>query len=241
MPRPSATGVHLDVTGQSLQPHRYVNDMLEMPEPWVRRYVFCSFDDFEGTIYPEWAWDTHVVKPYAYDPRNYFWMGMDPGTDHPTAGVWAYWDPTLPNKSAAWESWSSWLSTPRLASAASNHVANWQQIEAHGTHNLSRYPGRMNVRRRIADPSIATRDRGSMMALETQYLREGFHFEHGPSLIKERMPMLGQLIHHGDDRRDGGVHADVRADPAVQLRGSDSDTALEGYRGQAAEEGRRPG
>jgi PBSX family phage terminase large subunit len=173
----------------------YVQDMLEMPEPWVRRYVFCSFDDFEGAIYPEWAWPTHVVKPYGqYDKHNFFWMGMDPGTEHPTAGVWAYWDPTLPHRGGMGKLVIV-AEYAEVGVSASNHVANWSNIEAHGTHNLSRRPGRMNVRRRIADPSIATRDRGSMMALETQYLRAGFHFEHGPSLIKERLPMLGQLIH----------------------------------------------
>jgi hypothetical protein len=190
--RPAFISTSLD---NPYEPIAYVQDMLDMPEPWVRRYVFCSFDDFEGTIYPEWAWDTHVVKPYhAYESRNYFWMGMDPGTDHPTAGVWAYWDPTLPHRGGM----GKLVIVGEYAEvgiSASSHVANWRNIEAHGTHNLSRRPGRMNVRRRIADPSIATRDRGSMMALETQYLREGFHFEHGPMLIKERMPMLGQLIH----------------------------------------------
>lgn len=176
-------------------PISYVQDLLNMPEPWVRRYVFCSFEDFEGSIYPEWAWKTHVVKPYGqYDSRGFFWMGMDPGTDHPTAGVWAYWDPTLPHRGGM----GKLVIVAEYAEpgiSASHHVTNWRGIEAHGTHNLSRSAGRMTVRRRIADPSIATRDRGSMMSLETQYLREGFHFEHGPSLIKERLPMLGQLIH----------------------------------------------
>jgi PBSX family phage terminase large subunit len=170
-------------------PLSYIEDLLDMPEPWVRRYVFCSFEDFEGSIYPEWDWDTHVVKPYGqYDAKGWFWMGMDPGTHHPTAGVWAYWDPQLQKLVVVAE-------YAETGTSASHHVAAWRQIESHGTHNLSRRPGRMTVRRRIADPTIATRDRGSMTALETQYLREGFHFEHGPRQIKERLPMLGQLVH----------------------------------------------
>jgi PBSX family phage terminase large subunit len=171
-------------------PVDYIEDMLNMPEPWVRRYVFCSFDDFEGSIYPEWGWETHVVKPYyAYDdPRGFFWMGMDPGTEHPTAGVWAYFDSRI-NKLVIVAEYN------QQGLSADAHASAWGQIEAHGTHNLSRRPGRMNVRRRIADPSIATRDRGSMMALESQYLRLGYHFEHGPTKIPDRLPMLGQLIH----------------------------------------------
>lgn len=176
-------------------PIAYVQDMLNMPEPWVRRYVFCSFDDFEGSIYPEWDWNTHVIKPYGqYDRRNFFWMGMDPGTSNPTAGTWAYWDPTLPHVGGM----GKFVIVAEYSASgisASHHLDAWRAIEVHGTHNLTRHPGRMNVRRRIADPSIATRDRGSMTALETQYLLGGMHFEHGPSLIKDRLPMLGQLIH----------------------------------------------
>lgn len=178
-------------------PIAYVEHLMSFPEQWVRRYVFCSFDDFEGSIYPEWDWKTHVVKPYsAYDPRGFFWMGMDPGTQNPTAGVWAYWDA----QAVGWWGQGRLIIVGEYSQSgvsASHHVEAWRAIEAHGTHNLSRQAGRMRVRRRIADPSIATRDRGSMMSLESQYLREGFHFEHGPRQIPERLPMLGQLIHTG--------------------------------------------
>jgi PBSX family phage terminase large subunit len=191
--RPAFISTSLD---NPYNPIAYIEHLLSFPEQWVKRFVFCSFDDFEGTIYPEWDWPTHVVKPYGQytDPRGFFWMGMDPGTDHPTAGIWAYWDPTLPHRGGM----GKLVIVAEYAKSglsASHHIDEWRKIEAHGTHNLSRHPGRMKVRRRIADPTIATRDRGSMMSLEAQYLREGFHFEHGPRQIPERMPMLGQLIH----------------------------------------------
>jgi PBSX family phage terminase large subunit len=171
-------------------PISYIEDMLAMPEPWVRRYVFCSFDDFEGVIYPEWDWKTHVVKPYGAYAGNIFFMGMDPGTSNPTAGVWAYHDQQLGKLVGIAE----YLATD---TAVSPHVLAWRKIEAAGTHNLSRRPGRMTIRRRIADPTIATRDRGTMNSLESQYRRLNFYFEQGPKNIPDRLPALGEMIHKG--------------------------------------------
>jgi hypothetical protein len=174
-------------------PLSYIEHLLTYPEQWVRRYVFCSFEDFEGTIYPAWDWSTHVVEPYgegSLDPNGFVWMGMDPGTHHPTAGVWAYWDPRINRMVGIAEYAENGVDV-------TSHADAWRKIERHGTHNLSRSPWSMNVTRRIADPTIATRDRGTMMSLERQYGRKGFHFEHGPKNIPQRMPMLGELIHRG--------------------------------------------
>jgi PBSX family phage terminase large subunit len=172
-------------------PISYINDLLAMPEPWVRRYVFCSFEDFQGVIYPEWDWGSHVVDPYGYyAPTGLFMMGMDPGTQNPTAAIWCYFDREIGKLVGIAE-------YAEVGTAVSMHVNEWRKIEAAGTHNLTRRPGRMNVRRRIADPSIATRDRGSMASLENQYARKGYVFEHGPKNIPDRLPALAELIHRG--------------------------------------------
>jgi PBSX family phage terminase large subunit len=161
-------------------PMQYLDSLLEMPEPWVRRYVLCGFDDFAGQIYGTWSWDTHVVRPYKdFDPDSYFWMGMDPGTADPTAGVWCYYDREAHCLVGVAE-----YQEPGLA--ASVHAAAWRRIEAKF--------GRARVRRRVADPTVAARDRGSNMRLSDQYQRLGFSFEIGPRLEKDRLPMLGQLI-----------------------------------------------
>lgn len=172
-------------------PRSYIDRLLAYPAQWVKRYVFCSFDDFEGTIYPSWDYATHVIEPYgegSLDPNGFVWMGMDPGTAHPTAGCWAYWDPRI-NRMVGIAEYAE------VGMDASSHASAWRQIERHGTHNLSRSPWAMNVTKRVADPSIRERDRGTMMSLERQYARKGFFFEMGPIQIEKRMPMLGELIH----------------------------------------------
>jgi PBSX family phage terminase large subunit len=76
-------------------PLDYIDSLLAMPDPWVRRYVLCGFDDFAGQIYESWTWESHVIAPYmSYDPASFLLMGMDPGTskENPTAGLWCYYD-----------------------------------------------------------------------------------------------------------------------------------------------------
>jgi len=163
-------------------PLDYLESMLAMPDPWVRRYVLCSFDDFAGQIYPEWTYDSHVIQPYrAGYPRGHaFWMGMDPGTADPTAAVWAVYDSSRDALVAIAEYEYASL-------AAVEHANAWKSLEA---AKSIRPPVR-----RVADPTIRTRDRGTNNALSDQYLRLGLNFEEGPKVVNQRLPMLGQLIH----------------------------------------------
>lgn len=162
---------------------------LAMPDPWVRRFVMCSFDEFAGAIYTDWSWETHVIPPfrnsagkYVYDPSSWFRMGFDPGTDAGNAGVWAYYDKPNHRYVAVAEYCETGL-------AVSKHTAEWRRIEA--THG-------MRVQRRIADPkAVNIRDRGSNVALRDQYDRKGYRFQLGPSNVDDRVTSLGELIYQG--------------------------------------------
>lgn len=161
----------------------YLESLLAMPEPWVRRYVLCTFDEFGGQIYQDWGWDTHVIRPYTEYPRDaLFLMGMDPGTRDPTAALWCYYDKEKHCLVGIAEYQENDL-------AATVHANAWRKIEA---------KHRMKVRQRYADPNaINVRDRGTNMALSDQYRRLGFNFQLGASRNDDRIPALGQLIHLG--------------------------------------------
>lgn len=161
-------------------PPEYLHSLMQYPEPWIRRYVLCQFDDFAGQIYENWGWDTHVIDPLGdYGSNPVFWMALDPGTRNPTAGLWAYLDRANHRLVGIAEYEQSDL-------AASVHAESFRRIEA---------KHRMRVAWRVADPnSITVRDRGSNMGLDTQYARLGFNFSLGPKSYKVRIPMLGQLI-----------------------------------------------
>lgn len=162
-------------------PPGYIDQLLQYPEPWVRRYVLCTFDDFGGQIYEDFTLDTHVVPPFKLDPQDVIWMGMDPGTRNPTAGLWVHVDTKSRTLTGVAEYEQHGL-------AAVQHAANWRRIEA---------KLKVPVKWRVADPNIMTRDRGTNMELHTQYARLGYHFQLGPRMHKIRIPALGQLIAQG--------------------------------------------
>lgn len=151
---------------------------MSYPEPWIRRYVLCTFDEFGGQIYEDWNWDDHVIEPYELPKDNVVWMGMDPGTRNPTAGLWVHVD----QKRRQMTGIAEYEEAGRPAVA---HGLSWRRLEA---------KLRMNVRRRIADPNINTRDRGTNMELAALYARQGFYFQLGPRMHKVRIPALAQLI-----------------------------------------------
>lgn len=164
-------------------PPSYVENMLAMPKPYVKRYVLCQFDEFAGRIYEDFTWDAHTVDHPPWRKigieRPLVWMGMDPGTENPTAGLWCWMD--IDNRKlvgiAEYEQ-------PGLA--VDQHTAAWKLIEA---------GQRMNVRWRVADPNAITqRDRGSALSLQTQYARQGYHFNLGASSNEARIPALAHLI-----------------------------------------------
>jgi PBSX family phage terminase large subunit len=182
-------------------PRETLQEWLDMPDPWVRRFVLCSFDEFAGAIYPEWSYDTHVVPPlkgpdgkYRYDAAgSFFRMGYDPGsgtvnaqtgavTGSLNAAVWCYYDPKTHRLIAVAEYGEG-------NAAVRKHAMAWRRIEA--THG-------MRVQVRIADPgSVNNRDRGSNMKLADLYRREGFPFQIGPNKVADRVWTLGELIASG--------------------------------------------
>lgn len=185
-------------------PIDYLESLLSMPDKWVRRYVLAGFEDFAGAIYEEWAYETHVVSKPAYDPASYFLMGFDPGTHSGNAALWCYYDQAQHRLVGVAEYNKTGL-------AASVHAEAWRYIE--GRH-------RMKVRYRIADPqAINVRDRGSNESLHSQYGREGYWFENGPSKVDQRLYALGQLIHVPDGGRPRFVVTDECMKTFEQIKG----------------------
>lgn len=162
-------------------PVEFVERMLNMPEQWIRRYVLCQFDDFAGRIYEDWNEAEHYVDPIkAYPQGSIFWMGMDPGTRNPTAGLWVYVNLQTRELIGVKEYQQNYT-------AAVKHAEEWRRIEA------TLQPGR--VVKRIADPNVNTVDRGTNVALSDLYRRAGYRFELGPRQERDRIPALQQLIY----------------------------------------------
>lgn len=164
-------------------PPDYIDMLLQMPVPYIRRFVECRFDAAAGRVYPEWDWATHVLP--RREPGYYgklVWMAMDPGVLAPTAGLWAEVDEAKGRLVAV----SEYMEAGRNAS---EHAAAWRRREK------EMYP--MKVTRRIADPNITKRDAGTTMELSDIYQRLGFTFDKGPVRQDVRIPALANAIASG--------------------------------------------
>lgn len=169
-------------------PVSYIDSLLAMPDPWVRRYVLCDFDEFGGQIYEDWDYSTHVIRPYrgnqGYRYPSGAWMlqTFDPGTESDNAALWVVYDPDKHMYVGVAEYSEKGL-------AARQHADAWRRIEAQH---------RLRPRQRLADPkAVPQRDRGSNMSLRDQYRRLGFHFQNGVDNVDTRVWALGGLIFSG--------------------------------------------
>lgn len=179
--RRSDSSIHLSTPMDNpYLPPEYIDMLLQMPVPYIRRFVECRFDAAAGRVYPEWAWESHVLAPRK--PGGFgdvVWMAMDPGVMSPTAGLWAEVDRANHRLVVVRE-------YQEAGRKAADHAAAWRRMEA----GLA--PARIG--RRIADPNITKRDQGTTMELADIYSRLGFNFERGPVRQDVRIPALANAI-----------------------------------------------
>jgi hypothetical protein len=161
-------------------PPEYVQALLSYPEPWVRRYVLCSFEDFGGSIYPDFQWDTHVIPPLKEMPRDVDPLdGLRPGHTQPDGrpvGLGRSGEPP-PRRHRRVPAGRRRRDGPRAGVAPDRGQAQDERALA---------------RRRPVDRHARPRhEHGALGHLPAPRL----HFQHGPKQHKDRIPALGQLIH----------------------------------------------
>jgi PBSX family phage terminase large subunit len=70
-------------------PDGYIDSLLNnYNEIWVNRYVYGSWDAFEGQIYPDFEPSVHVVGDFTPDPAWRRFIAIDHGRTNPTAVLW---------------------------------------------------------------------------------------------------------------------------------------------------------
>lgn len=73
-------------------PPDYVEQLLQYPEKWVKRYVYCSWDDYEGIVYNEFTEAFHKVPPYKPFESERHVFAVDYGFRNPTAIIFSATD-----------------------------------------------------------------------------------------------------------------------------------------------------
>lgn len=70
-------------------PEDYLKSLLAMPEEYVKRYVYGSWDTFSGQIFDEFREAIHVIPPFQVPNTWERIRGIDHGQKNPTACLWA--------------------------------------------------------------------------------------------------------------------------------------------------------
>ena len=73
-------------------PPEYVADLLTAPKEWVDRYVYGSWDDFEGLIF-DVRRQIHEIEAFEIPPSWERYRIIDHGLTNPTAAMWFAVDP----------------------------------------------------------------------------------------------------------------------------------------------------
>jgi hypothetical protein len=84
--------IHAKTTDNPNLPADYIEQLMNYPDSWRKRFMDGSFDVFSGQIWPEFDPDVHVVTPR---PLEHWWEiveGIDHGRRNPTAVLWAAFD-----------------------------------------------------------------------------------------------------------------------------------------------------
>jgi PBSX family phage terminase large subunit len=169
------------------EPGPYLQGLLTMPEIWVRRYVLCEFDAFEGQIY-EFSYDTHVHTHFE-PPKD--WeraMGLDWGLRNPTAIVWWARKPGT----TKWYQYREWQSyDPTDQGARETAVTPTVHEVAAVIHQLERGE---TIKWRVADPAIRQRQSDSGKSVHYWFTKHGLHFQLGMKDYSSRINAFGQLL-----------------------------------------------
>jgi len=89
-PTPDYFWVHSTTFENTYLPKGYVEGMLaQYPEEWIKRYIYGSFDSFEGLVYKEFQDKApHVVEDFEIPDNWYRFISLDHGFRNPTGVGW---------------------------------------------------------------------------------------------------------------------------------------------------------
>ncbi len=68
-------------------PAEYVADLLSAPKAWVERYVYGSWDDYEGLIFGQFKKHMHEIEPFELPPSWPKFRIIDHGITNPGAAI----------------------------------------------------------------------------------------------------------------------------------------------------------
>jgi hypothetical protein len=169
-------------------PSAYLMSLLTMPEAWVRRYVLCEFDSFEGQILPFTGGHIHEhFTPPANWERA---MGFDWGLRNPAAAVWWAKEPGT----TKWHQYREWMSHNPHDSSQRQIATVLSATKVGKIIRGIEQDAREVIRWRAADPAIKNRQSETGQSVMYWLNKEGLYFTLGMKDYENRINALVELL-----------------------------------------------
>jgi PBSX family phage terminase large subunit len=173
------------------KPSAYLSSLLDMPEIWVRRYVLCEFDAFEGQIL-EFSPVDQVVKHFTPPDDWERAMGLDWGLRNPTAVVWWARKPGTQR----WYQYREWQTYDPLDQSQRE---SYQTMSVHDVAaRIKQLEQGETIKYRAADPAIKQRMGESVKSVNYWFSTHGLHFQMGSRDYSTRINALNQALVRGE-------------------------------------------
>lgn len=154
-------------------PPDYVDQLLKYPKNWVKRFVYCSWDDFEGLVYNEFLEKRNKIDLYMPSLSENLYIVMDYGFRNPTAiGFYSVdYDGTV-------RLYREFYESGRQISELSAYIKahpEWQKA------------------RKLADPSIWNVQRDGVSVGE-EFSRRGIYFERADNSVLQGIDKVNEYL-----------------------------------------------
>jgi PBSX family phage terminase large subunit len=168
--------VRAPTTENPYLPDDYVDDLISsFPETWQRRYIYGDPTAFSGQIVTTWNPRVHIIKPFDIPESWTRLVGLDHGTNNPTAVLWAAVHP------------EGFIIIYR------EHYVAGQIVEWH-VRKIHELNGADNITWWYADPSIFNKTlqdpKRGLYSEADIYAEHGIHFMPGDNDVKSGLDLL---------------------------------------------------
>lgn len=154
-------------------PKDYLQELLNYPKNWVKRFVYCSWDDFEGSVYSEFNEKLHVINSYQPSPFDQHYVILDYGYRNPTAILFAATN--FDGETIIYdEYYQSGKLIPEICEIL-QHFPYWKKSTA------------------LIDPSTKNRQRDGK-SIHDEFLDNGFYFEPAVNDVSQGIDKVNQFF-----------------------------------------------
>jgi len=157
-------------------PPDYVDQLLKYPKNWVKRYVYCSWDDFEGLVYNEFLASRNQIRPYTPATTERIYISLDYGYRNPTSvGFYAVdYDGIIRRYKEYYES-----------GRRIDEIVKW----------IKEQPEHVNAIK-LADPSIWNVQRDGV-SVGAEFSLQGLHFERADNSVLQGINKVNEYLKAG--------------------------------------------